>query len=84
MISKHERAGQHSVNPLAIELERLQGVVAACFPTVAEEVEVCLAVAATLLLEDLQNPIALNLVGPPSSLKTTVADMFDRAGEDKV
>jgi len=39
-------------------------------------VRCCLSVCATLLIEDVVNPTGLNLVGPPSSLKTTILGMF--------
>ncbi len=38
--------------------------------------ELALSTAATLLLEDNPNPVAVIFVGPPSSGKTTVAEMF--------
>jgi hypothetical protein len=38
--------------------------------------DIALSVCATLLLEENTNPIALILVGGPSSSKTTVADLF--------
>jgi hypothetical protein len=66
-----------------MENERVRRVVGAAFPEVVEETFVCLAIAATLLLDDQQNPVALNLEGAPSSQKTTLIDFFDRAG-DKV
>jgi hypothetical protein len=39
-----------------------------------------LSVAATLLLEDQQNPVAVSFEGPPSSAKTTLIDFLDDAG----
>jgi hypothetical protein len=62
----------------------LGGVVAVvgdCFPEVVSETVICLAVAATLLLSDQQNPVAVNLEGPPSSQKTTLVDFFGRADD---
>ena len=38
--------------------------------------EACASVIATLMLEDLSNPIGLNLVDGPSSEKTTVLSFF--------
>jgi hypothetical protein len=52
------------------------------FPEVVSETIVCLSVAASLLLQDQQNPVAVNLEGVPSSLKTTVVDFFG-AADDK-
>src|SRR5262249_52649738 len=46
------------------------------FPGLWPAVDAGLAVAATLLLEDNANPVALIYVGPAASGKTTVADMF--------
>jgi hypothetical protein len=60
--------------------EEVRRVIAEAFPEVVEETIACLAVAATLLLKDQQNPVALNLEGPPSSLKTTLIDFFAGAG----
>jgi hypothetical protein len=58
-------------------------VVGECFPEILQETIAALAVAATLLLDDQQNPVALNFEGPPSSQKTTLVDFFGQAG-DKV
>jgi hypothetical protein len=63
-------------------LARVLGVVGECFPEIVSETVISLSVAATLLLEDLQNPVALNLEGVPSSQKTTLVDFFASA-EDK-
>ncbi len=38
--------------------------------------DACLSVAATLLLQDISNPTGLNLIGGPSSIKTTVLSFF--------
>lgn len=54
------------------------------FPEVVSETIICLSVAATLLLEDQPNPVALNLEGSPSSAKTTVLDFFGDVGDDLV
>jgi hypothetical protein len=63
-------------------LDRVYRVVGECFPEILEETVICLSVAATLLLEDQQNPVAVNLEGVPSSQKTTLVDFFG-AAEDK-
>jgi hypothetical protein len=64
-------------------LVRVCETVGECFPTIVEETKIALSVTATLLLEDPKNPVAVNFEGPPSSLKTTIADFFDGA-DDKV
>ena len=46
------------------------------FPDLWPAVDLGLATCATLLLEDNSNPVAVIFVGPPSSGKTTVAEMF--------
>jgi hypothetical protein len=56
-------------------------VVGENFPEVVPETIICLSVAASLLLEDQQNPVALNLEGVPSSLKTTLVDFFGGADD---
>lgn len=63
-------------------LDRVVDVVDECFPEIVSETVICLAVAATLLLSDQQNPVAINLEGVPSSPKTTLVDFFGKA-EDK-
>jgi hypothetical protein len=63
-------------------LDRVYRVVGECFPEIISETIICLSVAATLLLEDQQNPVALNLEGVPSSQKTTLVDFF--GDDDKV
>jgi hypothetical protein len=76
-------ASAHGVGSLSMARRRVYDVVGTCFPDVVEEAIAALAVAATLLLEDQQNPVALNLEGPPSSQKTTVVD-FLAGADDKV
>jgi hypothetical protein len=70
----------HGVSSLSIAREGVHDTVSDCFPAVVDETWACLAVAASLLLDDLQNPVALNLEGAPSSLKTTLIDFFAGAG----
>jgi hypothetical protein len=65
-------------------VERVYEVVGQNFPEIIEETVACLAVAATLLLEDQQNPVAVNFEGPPSSAKTTLIDFLSDAGEERV
>jgi hypothetical protein len=72
----------HGVSSLAMPLARAYRVVGENFPEIVQETIICLSVAASLLLEDQQNPVALNLEGPPSSLKTTLVDFFG-AADDK-
>jgi hypothetical protein len=73
----------YGVASLSMARKRVYDVVGACFPEIRAELIACLAVTATLLLRDQQNPAALNLEGVPSSLKTTLIDFFAAAG-DKV
>jgi hypothetical protein len=63
-------------------LDRVIDVVRRCFPEIVSETVISLSVPATLLLADQQNPVGVNLEGPPSSAKTTVVDFFGKA-EDK-
>jgi hypothetical protein len=67
-----------------MHLEGLRKVLEANFAEIAAEAIICVAVAATILLEDQQNPVAVNFEGPPSSAKTTLVDFLDGAGNDKV
>jgi putative DNA primase/helicase len=62
---------------------RVYEVVGECFPEILPETIVSLSIAATLTLQDQQNPVAGNFEGPPSSHKTTLVDFFGEAG-DKV
>lgn len=66
----------------SFSMHDLLGVVRENFPAIVEETEIVLSVFATLLLKDQKNPVALNLEGPPSSSKTTIADFF--AAGDRV
>ena len=60
-----------------VSLSEVQETVTDAFGEVAWfVVRCCLSVCATLLIEDVANPTGLNLVGPPSSLKTTILGMF--------
>jgi hypothetical protein len=79
-----EAAPLHGVSPLSMARERLLRVVGECFPTIVEEATATLSVAATLLLDDQQNPVPLNFEGPPSSEKTTLIDLFAEADDSKV
>jgi hypothetical protein len=72
------------VNGVSIALERVRRVVGENFPEILDETIACLSVAATLLLGDQQNPVAVNFEGPPSSAKTTLLDFLDTSGADKV
>jgi hypothetical protein len=76
----------HGVSSFSIArpaLDRVYRTVGECSPEIVSETIICLSVAASLLLEDQQNPVALNLEGVPSSNKTTEVDFF-AAAEDKV
>jgi hypothetical protein len=74
----------HTVSFVSMRLQELREVLEANFPEITAEAIICVAVAATLLLEDQQNPVAVNFEGPPSSAKTTLVDFLDAAGDDKV
>jgi hypothetical protein len=74
-VSGHD-GGFLSMESCGKALAETLDVVRTHFPTIVEEVKAVLTAAATLLLADQQNPVALNLEGPPSSLKTTIADFF--------
>jgi hypothetical protein len=78
-----ETGFRHSVSSFSMAHDRVYRVVGDCFPEIVDETIACLSVAATLLLEDQQNPVALNLEGAPSSQKTTLIDFFEFAA-DKV
>jgi hypothetical protein len=74
----------HAVSSVSMpSLDRLYETVGENFPTIIDETTICLSVAATLLLADQQNPVAVNLEGVPSSQKTTLVDFFGTA-VDKV
>jgi hypothetical protein len=76
--------GVHNVNSFSA-LDQVSETVRRGFPEIHTETIYALAVPATLLLADQQNPVALNLEGPPSSAKTTLADFFDpQCCEEKV
>jgi len=60
----------------ALDVVTVRDAVEEHFPGLWPAVEVGLSVCATLLLADNSNPVAVIYVGPPSSSKTTVADMF--------
>lgn len=61
----------------SVSLSEVQETVVGAFgETASFVVRCCLSVCATLLIEDVVNPTGLNLVGPPSSLKTTILGMF--------
>ena len=64
--------------PEDISLEKVRNTVEECFPGLWSAVEAALATCAALFLKDNSNPPALVFVGPPSSSKTTVLEMFAR------
>jgi hypothetical protein len=73
----------HGGDSLSMARERLYREIAGSFPEILAEVIAALSVAATVLLKDQQNPVALNFEGPPSSQKTTVVDLLS-GSKDKV
>jgi len=83
-VSSVSIAQAHDVNPFSMGIEAVYDVVGRNFPEISAETIACLSVVATLLLEDQQNPVAVNFEGPPSSAKTTLIDFLDDAGADKV
>jgi len=67
------------VNPyttIPVLLEQLSQAVETNFPGLWLYVKLALSTFATLFLKDNDDPVALILVGPPSSSKTTIARMF--------
>ncbi len=56
--------------------KQLKKIIKKNFPELLFYTEACLSVIATLRLNNLNNPVGLNLVGPPSSGKTTVLSFF--------
>jgi hypothetical protein len=59
-----------------LDVRAVRDAVEKHFPGLWPAVEVGFSVCATLLLADNSNPVAVIYVGPASSSKTTVADMF--------
>lgn len=64
--------GEPPAGPNLGPLDEVIAVVRRHFPDLVEETIIALSLASTLLLGDLQNPVGLNLVGPPASGKTTI------------
>ncbi len=60
----------------ALDVVTIRNAVENHFPGLWPGVEVGVSVCATLLLADNSNRVAVIYMGPPSSSKTTVADMF--------
>jgi hypothetical protein len=67
------------VNPSAMSVDTVRGVISGYFPHLWPAVEAGLSTCATLLLADNVNPVALIYVGAPSAGKTTVITMFEGA-----
>jgi hypothetical protein len=82
-LAARARPADGGLGSVTLSRERVYSVVGECFPAVLDETIAGLSVAATVLLGDQQNPVAVNYEGPPSSLKTTVIDFFAQA-EGKV
>lgn len=61
---------------IALNIETARETVQKSFPRLWEATDTCLSVCATLFLNDLTNPVGINLLGPPSSGKTTVLSFF--------
>src|SRR3990167_1957892 len=64
-----------------IDIKTLPLIIETNFPGRWRETEACLATVATLFIEDVTNPMALNLVGSPSSTKTTILGFFKNTKE---
>ena len=85
--NKHQFEDAENVEQerLFIELERkrkkLQGVMEQNFPDRYNALEICMSVKAQLLIEDLTQPFALILMGPPSTYKTTILNVIDSLPE---
>ena len=58
------------------DIKIVQEIVEGNFPRLWEATDACLSVCATLFLNDLTNPVGINLLGPPSCGKTTVLSFF--------
>lgn len=78
-LAQKEFGLDNNLNEISIRAEynKLRDIVTANFDDrVWFLLDACLAVVASLMIEDLPNPIGLNLVDGPSSEKTTVLSMF--------
>lgn len=60
----------------SIKVEEALIVVEKNFPKMGFPTECCLSFACSMLIEDLANPLGLNLEGAPSSEKTTILSFF--------
>jgi len=58
------------------DIEIVKETISGNFPRLWEATDACLSVCATLFLNDLTNPVGINLLGPPSCGKTTVLSFF--------
>lgn len=66
-------------NTYQVPLQTVRETVERYFPTLWPAVEACLSTCATLLLKDNANPVTMIVMGPASSGKTTVTNMFKEA-----
>lgn len=62
-----------------VSLQAVRKTVERHFPALWPAVEACLSTCATLLLKDNANPVTMIVMGPASSGKTTVTNMFKEA-----
>ncbi len=60
----------YNVEPISIE--EVKETIEENFPQMWKPTEACLSVINTILLKDLSDPMSINLIGAPSSEKTTV------------
>lgn len=65
-----------SNKPVQEAMAQLRTCIENYFPNLWPAVDLGVATCATLFLQDNSNPVAVIYVGPPSSSKTTVAQMF--------
>lgn len=61
---------------IALNIETARETVQEGFPRLWEATDACLSVCATLFLNDLTDPVGINLLGPPSCGKTTILSFF--------
>ena len=72
----NREAGEIAERQIGGDIEIVKETVSENFPRLWEATDACLSVCATLFLNDLTNPVGINLLGPPSCGKTTVLSFF--------
>ncbi len=71
-----EQNKKESGRSVAPNIGTVREAVQEAFPRLWKATESCLSVCATLLLQDLADPVGINLLGPSGSGKTTVLSLF--------